>query len=342
MDMTIGGVALGEFFSNKIFLSALLAVFLAQIFKFINKLVMTKNFDITKLWETGGMPSSHSALASSLALATVLSEGVTTVSVVTLFLCLVIIRDSFGLRQETGKHAKAINIIVREIRVKKKLDIKKLSEVVGHNFLEVVFGIVVGCLVTFFVFYADFSSYTPFGLMVIMTLYYALPGLVANMMPIFVKNKFKSLAVPVDFGAKFNGRRVFGDHKTLRGFIFGIIGGLVVGFLQFLLSDVEFFNTISYVDYTLFTSLSIGVVFGFAALMGDAVESFIKRQIGIKPGKPFIPFDQMDYVVAIAIFSYIFKPLDPAMFLILIFMGILLSFLTTKIGYLCKIRKEKW
>ena len=84
----------------------------------------------------------------------------------------------------------------------------------------------------------------------------------------------------------------------------------------------------------------VGAVFGFAALFGDAIESFFKRQIGIQPGKPFIPFDQVDYVLGIAAFSLLFKPLSISMFMIIIIIGPVLSFLTTRIGYLFRIRDE--
>jgi CDP-2,3-bis-(O-geranylgeranyl)-sn-glycerol synthase len=32
-------------------------------------------------------------------------------------------------------------------------------------------------------------------------------------------------------------------------------------------------------------------------MAGDAVKSFLKRRAGIRPGRPWIPFDQIDFVV---------------------------------------------
>ena len=169
-----------------------------------------------------------------------------------------------------------------------------------------------------------------------------MPGLISNMMPLFVRNKFKFLAYPIDFGYKIKNKRIFGDHKTFRGFIFGIMGAMFVSFLQFLVKDISFFSSISYIDYSLVNSLYLGFIFGFAALFGDAIESTVKRQIGIKPGKPFIPFDQLDYVFAIIIFAYLIKPMTWQMDLIFIIFGFLLHILVKIIGYHLKIRKSIW
>jgi len=43
--------------------------------------------------------------------------------------------------------------------------------------------------------------------------------------------------------------------------------------------------------------LDLGVRFGIGAMAGDAVKSFFKRRVGIRPGQPWIPFDQLDFIV---------------------------------------------
>lgn len=335
-----------ELLTNKIFLSVAIATIIAQVTKTFIKLITSKSLDITKLWDTGGMPSSHASLASSLALAVYLAEGVTTVSIATFFFSLIVIRDAFGLRREAGEQAKVINKIIRDLKLEKKLNVKKLKELVGHTFLQVTVGIILGITVTLSIFNVDLIKYYPFTegflVMVLGAIYYALPGLIANMMPIFVKNHFKFLERPIDMGLSFRGRRVFGDHKTLRGFIFGIFGGILVGAMQFIVKDIDFFASISIVEYTLPLALTIGASFGFAALIADSIESFFKRQIGIAPGKPFIPFDQTDFILGIIACSYFFQPLSLSMIIVLLITGPLLSALVTKIGYKLKIREEKW
>lgn len=337
---------LEEIITNKIVLSVFFATALSQSLKTFNKFIEEKKVDLKLLWDTGGMPSSHSALASALAMSTLMVEGVTTLSVVTVCICIVFIRDAFGLRRETGEQAKVINRIVADLKLERKLNVKKLKELVGHNFFQVVMGIFMGIIVTLIVFMAfetaRYPNFDGFLILFCVSIYYSLPGLVANMMPIFFKGKLKSLDKPVDFGYKLRGKRIFGSHKTLRGFVVAIAGGLLIGLGQYLARDLPAIQAISYIDYTLAGSLILGAVFGFAALAGDAAESFMKRQVDIRPGKPFVPFDQIDYIFGIALFSFLFKPITLNMFLSLLIVGGILSVLATRMGYILKIRKEKW
>ena len=43
----------------------------------------------------------------------------------------------------------------------------------------------------------------------------------------------------------------------------------------------------------------------FGALFGDIIESFFKRRIGKNRGENWIPFDQLDFIVGVLIFSFI-------------------------------------
>lgn len=176
----------------------------------------------------------------------------------------------------------------------------------------------------------------------IAALYYALPGLIANMLPIFGKKRLGFLAIPADFKKKFRSRRILGNNKTIRGFVLGICGGALIGLIQYFIQDTGFISGVVFIKYTLFGGIFAGAVFGFAALFGDALESFFKRQIGIDPGKPFIPFDQLDYIIGIIAFSFLIKPMTLQMIIGLLIAGPLLHILSTKIGYFLKIRKEKW
>jgi CDP-2,3-bis-(O-geranylgeranyl)-sn-glycerol synthase len=96
----------------------------------------------------------------------------------------------------------------------------------------------------------------------------------------------------MDFGKNFtDGKRIFGNNKTFRGFFFGWGVGFVVGLVE-------------------------GVVFGFqnypilfagliplGALLGDLTGAFIKRRIGIAPGGLLPIVDQIDFVVGAVVFS---------------------------------------
>ncbi|MBR9703121.1 CDP-archaeol synthase, partial [Candidatus Woesearchaeota archaeon] len=52
-----------------------------------------------------------------------------------------------------------------------------------------------------------------------------------------------------------------------------------------------------------------GFLAGFGALLGDLVESFIKRQLGFKSGELFFPWDKIDFVIgAFALTWWIWWP----------------------------------
>jgi len=177
--------------------------------------------------------------------------------------------------------------------------------------------------------------------MILETLYYVLPGIVANGMPVIVRRWFKFLAVPVDHGCKFGKKSLFGSHKTYRGFISGIVGAMIIAYLQKLMY-VNGIITNTYIDYSAISVVWIGIVFGFGALFGDLVESFIKRRLNVKPGARFFPWDQIDYVVGISVFSFLIRPMTIPMVLVLLVSGLIIHVSITRLAFLLKIREKKW
>lgn len=87
----------------------------------------------------GGMPSNHSSIVSSAAAIIAFNEGLQEPTlVVALALAFIVILDASSLRQQVGKHAKAINVLN-----KYKVG-KPLRERMGHTRLEILAGIVTG------------------------------------------------------------------------------------------------------------------------------------------------------------------------------------------------------
>ena len=68
------------------------------------------------------------------------------------------------------------------------------------------------------------------GIIILQAIYLFLPVAFANMAPVFSKKIFKWMAKPVDFGATFRGKRVFGQNKTIRGFVMAYIYALIIVF----------------------------------------------------------------------------------------------------------------
>jgi CDP-2,3-bis-(O-geranylgeranyl)-sn-glycerol synthase len=175
--------------------------------------------------------------------------------------------------------------------------------------------------------------------MVLECLWFLLPGLLANTSPVFAK-KINFLDYPVDFHKKLGGKRVFGSHKTFRGFFFGILTAILIVYLQIILYDVAFFRSISLLDYSKVNFYILGFLFGFGALFGDAVKSFFKRRVGISPGKTWFPFDQIDSVFGVLLLvSFIYVP-RLGYILMMIFLQLFLHLFFVYIGYLLKIRSQ--
>jgi len=175
-------------------------------------------------------------------------------------------------------------------------------------------------------------------------LYFMLPAYLANMAPVFAQKLgvLKFLARPVDGGKTWKGKPIFGAHKTWRGFVVGILAAIVTAWLQGFFYSWNSFRAISFIDYSTVNLWTLGFLFGFGALFGDLVKSFFKRRINLAPGAPWIPFDQLDFVVGALIFvAPIYFPSWPAVVVILL-VSFILHVLTNNLGYLLKIKNTRW
>ena len=129
----------------------IVALVSSQVIKFIVETIIYKKIDLQRLINgNGGMPSSHSATASSIATAIGMVEGFNTplFALAVVFTCIVAY-DSSGIRRESGKQAVAINKIVMGLQINGdfKEEFKKLKEQLGHKPLEVVLGLLLGIII---------------------------------------------------------------------------------------------------------------------------------------------------------------------------------------------------
>ncbi len=178
---------------------------------------------------------------------------------------------------------------------------------------------------------------------IIGALYLFLPAYIANMMPVFAArlNLLLRLNVPVDCGFTVMGKQLFGKNKTVRGFVVGILAALSIGFLQYFFAPEM--SKIALVDYSsLPFTLALAFLVGFGALLGDSVKSFVKRQLGKKPGTSWPIADQIDYVIGGLLFLVILvRPSLTALLTILIFSP-LASAAANLIGYWLRVKKVWW
>ena len=169
------------------------------------------------------------------------------------------------------------------------------------------------------------------------------PAGVANMFAFFSGKipALKRYTYPVDCKLKFRGKRILGSHKTIRGFLVGIFSAIICVYIQIALYILlPFLPDLLAIDYLSINPILFGALAGFGALFGDAVKSFFKRQMNITPGKSWVPFDQIDYILGGIIFTWIYIRLTPIEYLLLFLFWFLVHPLTTLAGYLLKLKKE--
>ena len=176
--------------------------------------------------------------------------------------------------------------------------------------------------------------------LILKSAYLLVPAFAANMAPVIFRSKFKFLAIPLDFGYVINKKPLLGKNKTVRGLVMGLIFSVFFAFLQKLALRMPFFREISVLDYSGW--LYIGFLLGFGAIAGDAIESFFKRRFGIHPGKPWIPFDQTDFVIGSLFCISFYQILGSRIYLTAIICSFFLHIIVNHFAFYTGIRKEKW
>ncbi|MEK9177441.1 MAG: CDP-archaeol synthase, partial [Patescibacteria group bacterium] len=110
------------------------------------------------------------------------------------------------------------------------------------------------------------------------TLWLLIPAGIANMVPVLVA-RVPFLDIPIDGALTWRGHRITGDHKTVRGFVFGTAAGALTSYIEYLIYPA--FAGLIAVDYAALSPVLLGFALGLGALLGDSVKSFFKRQIGV-------------------------------------------------------------
>ena len=136
---------LGALLTNRHLLTAIAALVLAQVLKALFDYWQNGSWQKALLFSTGGMPSSHSALAVSAMVSIAIHEGFETpIFAVAAVLAMVVMHDAAGIRRAAGKQAEAINFLSSKLESQGiKLD-NKLKELLGHHPIEVMFGGLLG------------------------------------------------------------------------------------------------------------------------------------------------------------------------------------------------------
>ncbi len=142
----------GIIFGNKIIDIVFLSMIIAQIIKIFMPVFKGEKPKISNLFETGGMPSSHSSSVVSLCVCIAIIYGTTNIYfAISVVFAVVVMYDATGIRREAGKHARILNEIIINSKLKfiQTKEFKEFKEFLGHTPLEVLIGLILGVVIPY-------------------------------------------------------------------------------------------------------------------------------------------------------------------------------------------------
>lgn len=133
--------------TNKYLLVPLALWFLIQTFKVITELIKTKKFNFKRIMGSGGMPSSHSAVVTSIAVLIGKDAGFDSmIFALSVIIACVVMYDAAGIRRAAGKQAALLNKIVNTPGLTGLQVQERLVEVLGHSPFQVFVGALIGVI----------------------------------------------------------------------------------------------------------------------------------------------------------------------------------------------------
>lgn len=164
----------------------------------------------------------------------------------------------------------------------------------------------------------------------------------------------KGINIPLDGGKSFiDGKRVFGDNKTIKGLVgylgIGTFTNILWGIVGNIVPFIEKHNyTYAHYDNTLVYNALIGLLFGLAYALFELPNSFLKRRMDIVPGKTatgikkyfFILLDQCDSIIGCVLVVVYVYSMSIWMFLGYIGLGIITHLVVNAVLFMFKVRKN--
>lgn len=142
------GPFLREIAENHILGVSVTAWFLAQFLKGIFYFIQEKKVNFNRFVGAGGMPSSHSALVSSLTVAIGMTEGWDSpITALATVFALIVMYDAAGVRLAASRQAVILNKMLDELFEEGEFHQERLKELLGHTPVEVIAGAALGIIV---------------------------------------------------------------------------------------------------------------------------------------------------------------------------------------------------
>lgn len=135
-----------EIINNRVIQAAVLSWAIAQSLKVILTLCISRKFDGSRVFGSGGMPSSHSALVCAMVTVIGFHEGFSS-TIFALAFCFagITMYDAAGVRRSAGRNAAVINHMLDDLATRGFfMDEERLKELVGHTPLQVFAGALLG------------------------------------------------------------------------------------------------------------------------------------------------------------------------------------------------------
>jgi CDP-2,3-bis-(O-geranylgeranyl)-sn-glycerol synthase len=133
---------------------------------------------------------------------------------------------------------------------------------------------------------------------------------------------------PIDHARNWrDGKRIFGAHKTYRGFLFGLAIGFGVGIVDCLIFGFPWL-------FAILTPLG--------ALLGDLIAAFFKRRLNIAPGGLFPIIDQIDFVIGALLFALPLSILSWETAITVLLITPPIHLFTNFLAYKMKLKKNPW
>lgn len=132
---------------NKYIWTPVLLWFAIQSFKVAWDLITEKKFNFKRILGAGGMPSSHSAVVTSLATLIGKNQGFDSpIFALALIFACIVMYDAAGVRRAAGKQAQLLNKIINTPGLSGLQVQERLVEVLGHTPTQVLVGALIGII----------------------------------------------------------------------------------------------------------------------------------------------------------------------------------------------------
>ncbi len=132
---------------TKLFLSVFVTWGLANVLKPVITLFREKRIGWDTIFTSGGMPSGHTSLVASSAVALYLETGLSPYFLTALVLAFIVIYDALQVRTVIGRQARILNRLLAE-----RGEGERLEENVGHTLAEVAVSLALSFMIPILVY----------------------------------------------------------------------------------------------------------------------------------------------------------------------------------------------